>query len=117
MAAVTVAPRLRRAAADDEDDDVGPVEGLLVVDAAILRAVDVAVAGRVIVVGRALSTMLWRMLLATTALPGVMAGRAMPDLPGVAATRGAILELDVVGDRAWPGLRETEVVVLARNLF
>jgi hypothetical protein len=89
-----------------------------VVEAVILRAdavTPVAVAGRV--VDRAPSTILLRMLLASAARPGVTAGRARPDLAGVPIVRGAIRELDVVGDRTWPGLRAMDDTVLARIFF
>jgi hypothetical protein len=68
---------------------------VVVVKAVVLRPVAAAR------VERAFSTMLLRMLVATAAvLPGVMAGRAIPDLPGVATvrSRGSTRELEVVGE-------------------
>jgi hypothetical protein len=79
----------------------------------VLRAV--AVVGRV--VDRVPSTILLSMFVATTALPGVTTGRAMPDLPGVATLRGAIRELEVVGDNTCAGLRAISVPGLARTFF
>lgn len=115
----TVAPRLRLAAAAaaaaavdaEADEDVVPVP------VSVLRGDDVvaAVGGRV--VGRAPSTILLRMLVAATALPGVGAGRAMPDLAGVATVRGATLEFEVVGDRTCAGWRATSAPVWARIFF
>lgn len=92
--AVTVAPLFLFAAVVPV-----PLVELAVVDIVVLRAVGGARCPR------ALSTMLLRMLVATPAvLPGVAAGRAMPDLPGVATVRwGATRELDVVGERTWAG--------------
>lgn len=114
-AAVVVAPRLRRAAAVVEEEVVVVVVALVVLEVMVLRAAVDVVGGRV--VDRAPSTILLRMLVASTARPGVTAGRAMPDLPGVAAVRGAIRELEVVGDRTWAGLRETSVAWWARIFF
>jgi hypothetical protein len=119
MAAVTVAPRfLRAAAAAVADDDVvlAPVEVVIVLRAAVDDDVAVVV-GRV--VDRAPSTILLRMLVATTALPGVTAGRAMPDLPGVATVLGANREFEVVGDRTCAGLLRARSVAAgwARIIF
>ncbi len=118
-AAVVVAPRLRRAAAVEVEDAVVVVVvvmvvALVVLEVMVLRAA-VAVVGRV--VDRPPSTILLRMLVASTARPGVTAGRAMPDLPGVAAVRGTIRELEVVGDRTCAGLRETSAACWARIFF
>ena len=115
-AAVVVAPRLRRAAAVEvEEVVVVVVVALVVLEVMVLRAAVDVVGARV--VDRAPSTILLRMLVACTARPGVTAGRAMPDLPGVAAVRGAIRELEVVGDRTWAGLRETSAAWWARIFF
>lgn len=117
-AAETVAPRLRRAAAAaDADADADAVVAVVLVPLSVLRAADDgAVGGRV--VDRPPSTILLSMLVAATALPGVGVGRAMPDLAGVAAVRGANLEFEVVGERTCAGLRATSApAVLARIFF
>jgi hypothetical protein len=95
-----------------------PVAELLavVLDVIVLR-VPVAVGGRVVVVDLRPSTILLSMLLAAAALPGVGAGRAMPDLAGVAAVRGAIRELLVVGESTCAGLRATLAGGWGRNFF
>jgi hypothetical protein len=117
----TVAPRLRlaaaAAAAADADADADDGAVVVLVPFSVLRVVDDgAVGGRV--VDRPPSTILLSMLVAATALPGVGAGRAMPDLAGVATVRGANLEFDVVGDRTCAGLRATSApAVLARIFF
>ena len=121
MDAAVVAARFLLAAIDPV---VVVVVELAVVEAVVvvvLRAAAAAAAAAAVVVAgavrvdRALSVMLFRMLVATPAPlpPGVITGRAMPDLAGVAPTRsrGAILELEVVGDRTWPGLRALSIVV------
>ena len=90
------------------------VELLDVVDVIVLRAA-MDVGGRV--VDREPSTILLRMLLAAAALPGVAAGRAMPDLPGVATVRGAVRELVVVGESACAGFRAALGGACGRNFF
>lgn len=81
----------------------------MVVEPNVLRVAAVVAAVVLLVVGRVVdlapSTIRLRMLVATAALPGVTAGRAMPDLPGVATVRGAIREFEVVGERTCTGLR------------
>jgi hypothetical protein len=115
--AETVAPRLRLAAAAAADADADVDDVVVLVPFSVLRVVDDgAVGGRV--VDRPPSTILLSMLVAATALPGVGAGRAMPDLAGVATVRGVNLEFEVVGDRTCAGLRATSApAVLARIFF
>jgi hypothetical protein len=117
MDAAVVAARFLLAAIDPV---VVVVVELAVVEVVVVVVLRAAAAAAVVVAGavrvdRALSVMLFRMLVATPAPlpPGVITGRAMPDLAGVAPTRsrGAILELEVVGDRTWPGLRALSMVV------
>jgi hypothetical protein len=119
-AALTVAARFLLAAAVVAAAAAAPVPVVelfaVVLDVIVLR-VPVAVGGRVVVVDLRPSTILLSMLLAAAALPGVGAGRAMPDLAGVAAVRGAIRELLVVGESTCAGLRATLAGGWGRNFF
>lgn len=63
------------------------------------------------------STILLSTLVATTARPGVTAGRAMPDRFGVAAVRAANLEFEGAGDRTWAGLRVVSAAMVCGRIF
>lgn len=116
-AAVTVAPRFLLAAVAPAAVAVFPLwfveleAAVLEVAVAALRAVVVVVGGAATRADRVFSaTLLLGMLVATAAvLFGVPTGRAALDLLGVATvlSRGVTLELEVVGDKTCPGLRET----------
>jgi hypothetical protein len=118
-AALTVAARFLLAAAVAAAAAAAPVpvvELLAVVLDVIVLRVPVAVGGRE-VVDLLPSTILLSMLLAAAALPGVGAGRAMPDLAGVVAVRGAMREFEVVGESTCAGLRTTLAGAWGRNFF
>ncbi len=68
-------------------------------------------------VARAFSTMLLRIFVALAVFTGET-GRAIMDFVGDAGrSRGATRELDVVGDRTWPRLRDSAGAALPRVLF